>query len=90
MGCGSRFTITLPLRHVDTHAEFIKNPDSKDVLAELGTIEKAAVNNPDGKPVVLVVDDNRDMQQLIGQTLSDEYAVIYAADGRQGVRMASK
>lgn len=90
LGCGSRFTITLPLRHVDTHAEFIKNPDSKDVLAELGTIEKAAVNNPDGKPVVLVVDDNRDMQQLIGQTLSDEYAVIYAADGRQGVRMASK
>ena len=40
------------------------------------------------KPVVLVVEDNSDLQEFIGQILSHNYQVLKASDGMQGERMA--
>ena len=38
--------------------------------------------------VVLVVEDNRDVADYIGSWLSADYAVVYAANGSEGLRMA--
>lgn len=40
------------------------------------------------KPLVLVVDDNRDILNYIAETLSEEYEVVTALDGRQGLALA--
>jgi signal transduction histidine kinase len=37
------------------------------------------------RPLVLVVEDNREMNQFIAETLADRYRVVRAYDGRQGV-----
>ena len=42
------------------------------------------------KPVVLVVDDNCDIQQLVGTLLGSSYNVLTASDGAEGVRKAIK
>jgi PAS domain S-box-containing protein len=42
----------------------------------------------DGKPLVLVVEDNREMSQFIVQSLASEYRVVPAFDGREGLAQA--
>ena len=49
---------------------------------ELQTIE--------GKPVVLVVEDNSDNMLAVKALLADNYTVIEAVDGKAGVKMARK
>ncbi|MGZ4590389.1 MAG: SpoIIE family protein phosphatase [Actinomycetes bacterium] len=42
----------------------------------------------DGRPLVLVVDDNSDMRDYVARLLSDHYNVDVAADGAAGFEMA--
>ncbi len=48
------------------------------------------VDKSDSRPVVLVIDDSADMRLFITELLKDDYRVIRAANGKEGVRMASK
>ncbi|MDE7402000.1 MAG: substrate-binding domain-containing protein [Muribaculaceae bacterium] len=99
-GVGSRFTITLPVRHVaDTAAEVTSVITESDVNDELGTAESfdsvmiaAKENDPEGeaKPLLLVIDDNQDMLMMVSNLLGDQYRVITAPNGAEGVRMAAK
>lgn len=87
---GSVFTVTIPVKHIEATAG---NPDKligrSDVESELMTIE-ADTTFDDNKPVVLVIDDNRDILQLVGELLNDNYNIITAGNGREGIRMATK
>ena len=42
------------------------------------------------RPVVLVVEDHDDVAHLVGLVLGDNYNVIYASDGKQGLAKAEK
>lgn len=87
---GSVFTVRLPLRHLETPvAAAEKLISSDEVEAELEKIE-TEVTFSDDKPVVLVVDDNCDIQQLVGTLLGSSYNVLTASDGAEGVRKAIK
>ena len=87
---GTEFTVTIPLRHIaDTPAETEKNIGQRDVDAELDSID-ADVTFDENKPIILVIDDNRDIQKLIGELLSSDYNIITASNGKEGVRMAAK
>lgn len=89
-GKGSVFTVALPVRHVaETVADAAKRIEESEVTAELSSVETELVfeNN---KPVLLVIDDNRDIQQLIRQLLGTDYNIITAGNGKDGVRMAAK
>ena len=45
-----------------------------------------AVNNPSAAPIALIVDDDRDIRETLGQIMESEgYAVVGAADGRQAL-----
>ncbi|MDE6490013.1 MAG: substrate-binding domain-containing protein, partial [Muribaculaceae bacterium] len=73
---GSVFTVVLPIRHISDVAETPeKMIGDTDVEAELDMINADPACGQ-GKPVVLVVDDNRDMQMLIGRLLGDDYCVV--------------
>lgn len=87
---GSVFTVTLPVRHVvGTAGTPEKRIDDAAVEAELDMIEAVPVSDS-GKPIMLVIDDNKDIQKLIGELLGGDYSIVTALNGRDGVRMATK
>lgn len=88
---GTVFTVTLPLRHVESQGSVVSetNIQAEDVETELGCCSDVPAFDSD-KPLALVIDDNKDIQSLVGQLLSDEYNVIFANDGKEGLKAAAK
>lgn len=87
---GSVFTVTLPIRHVaQTTTAAPKFITSEEVEAELGAVEGEVTMDSD-KPLVLVIDDNRDIRHLITELLSPEYNIIGASNGSEGIKKAVK
>ncbi len=87
---GTSFTVILPVRHIsDSTEDAEKRIDNRDVEAELDAIE-TNITFDDERPIVLVIDDNKDIQKLVGELLNDEYNIIVASNGKDGVRMAAK
>ncbi len=87
---GTTFTVILPVRHVaETTEAAEKRIDGRDVAAELDAID-TTITFADERPIVLVIDDNKDIQKLVGELLNDRYNIILASNGRDGVRMAAK
>ncbi len=97
---GARFQVTIPL-HGSAPGLPVAPPDSPLDRAVLdGLLEElrpgAAAwreegpGEPDvaGRPRVLVVEDNADMNRFIVQCLSGRYEVIPAFDGREGLEKA--
>lgn len=90
-GKGSEFKVALPVRHCGNKVEAPQSRiTSSDIDIELSPIEKDGEEFDSKKPLLLVVDDNRDIHKLIGALLGADYNVIYASDGQQGVKMAVK
>lgn len=90
VGIGPVFTVKLPIRHVaESTAEHEKSISAADVDVELDTPEVEISMNPD-KPIVLVIDDNSDIRSMVGQLLNNEYNIITASNGKEGVRMAAR
>lgn len=87
---GSAFTVTLPIRHIaDTPVETAKQINRQEVETELGTSELSLAVDP-GKPILLVIDDNPDMRQLIGELLNGGYNILTASNGLEGIKAAVK
>ena len=91
-GKGSKFTVKLPVRHVCDNAatNVSRLITDSEVNAELGDIELETVNEGDDKPLLLIIDDNADIRKMIRELLSAEYRIIEAANGKDGIRLASK
>lgn len=87
---GSVFTVELPVVHVaDTPAEIEKSISGEEVQAELDVVDADPVFEAD-KPLVLAVDDNRDIQKLLAELLGGDYNVITASNGSEGIKKAVK
>lgn len=87
---GSVFTVTLPVRHIAENATVSeKMIGHADAEAELDAIE--STRTLDGtKPIVLLIDDNKDIQKLVGELLGSDYNIITASNGKEGVKMAAR
>lgn len=92
LGKGSRFTVTLPVRHVEVKEEvqLSRVISENDVNVELGSVEVNAAEDEDKKPLLLVIDDNADIRNMIKELLNDQYRIIEAPDGKEGIRLASR
>lgn len=87
-GKGSTFTVTLPLRHVSETAEDLRSGiTAEDVESELAEVE-GDITFSDDKPLLLVIDDNRDIQEMTGELMKEDYNVITASGGKEGLRKA--
>ena len=87
---GSVFTETLPIRHIaQTTVNDVKRIEDRDVVAELENIETEISFNK-GKPIALIIDDNKDIQKLVGELLNGDYYIITASNGKEGVKLAAK
>lgn len=90
LNVGTEFTVKLPVRHVsETVAEDDRTIVREDAGAELDNIESDFTFD-ENKPLVLIIDDNRDIQKLVGELLAPDYNIIAAPNGREGVRLAAR
>lgn len=60
------------------------------VADELASVETSDVALDPDRPTLLVIDDNEDIRRLITTLLSDQYNIITASSGRNGIRKATK
>lgn len=87
---GTTFTVVLPIVHVaDKTEDTARLIAPTDVEAELDGIE-TAVAFDDSKPIALVIDDNKDIQKLLAELLNEDYNIVTASNGKEGVRLAVK
>ncbi|MDE7412617.1 MAG: substrate-binding domain-containing protein [Muribaculaceae bacterium] len=90
LGKGSRFVVSLPVRHVENEEKRESHVDNKEVLAEVAPVESTDVEFDSDKPLVLFIEDNDDMRKMVAGLLGDEYNVALAPNGKEGLRMAAK
>ena len=87
---GSVFIVVLPVVHVaDTSRTVDKQIGASAVEAELENIEGNSEFESD-KPLVLVIDDNRDIREMVGELMRADYNIITAVNGADGVKKAVK
>ncbi len=90
VGKGSTFTVTLPVTHVaEETVEMEKTIGNQDVAVELDNVE-AKIEFDADKPIVLIIDDNADIQKLVGELLNEDYNIVTASNGKDGLRQAVK
>lgn len=98
---GSEFTVKLPVIHAEIRASEstlqASAESARHVARLLSDIDESPVQHEEGepipnedKPILLVIDDNEDMRLFIKELLKEEYYVLLAPDGREGLRMATK
>jgi signal transduction histidine kinase len=99
---GALFRFTLPVVRLRANAPC--EPSLPEGGLDHGTVEglleelkplpaprpnvQSNTSAPDGRPKVVVVEDNVDMNQFVTQCLSDGYQVASAFDGREGLELA--
>lgn len=97
-GQGTCFTIEMPVCQkgmIDpdtTRSAALANLKEGAVLAAdqetLQTAETATA--PEDKESVLVIDDNQDIRDYVRSILQDDYNILEAANGQEGIRLAMK
>lgn len=97
---GALFIVTLPLtapsgteiNDMDTVSDATIIQATADELHTLA--QTHPLNQPDiasgNKPLVLVIEDNPEMNQFISETLNQNYQVISAYNGQEGIDLAQK
>lgn len=87
---GSVFTISLPIVHVAETPQSVESGiDAESVNSELEEVE-TELSFEEEKPLILVIDDNRDIREMVAELMKDDYNVIMASNGKDGIRMALK
>ena len=95
-GKGSVFTVTFPIEESAYRRDEIIEPPLQGERPELppvvvspaGTGDSPIPQSPEGKPIVLVVEDNTDLRRYVREFLETDYAVHEAKDGKEGYDQA--
>jgi DNA-binding response OmpR family regulator/two-component sensor histidine kinase len=86
-GKGSCFTVLLPLTNI--HSRYTDQPErvslQENVLQEVLTDDNGPRN---GKPVLLLVEDNEDFRFYLKDNLKMQYSIVEAANGKLGLEKA--
>ncbi len=93
-GQGSRFTFSLYINNTYPNALHKEDVDEKTAI----TSEQLADGREDDTsesfeelhPLLLVVEDNADIRQYIADSFSEDFRILHAANGEEGVLMAKE
>jgi PAS domain S-box-containing protein len=67
----------------------LETPDRRvDPVRDTGPSNPTPEPAPEGRPLVVVVEDNPDMNRFVAQSLGRHYDVVSAFDGREGLEKA--
>ena len=100
-GKGTTFIVRLPLGkdHLNKDeiidAENLKKSEIvyEDIIVKSSDEtenEKSTAPSDDHQPILLIVEDNADMRHCIGKTFSDQYQIIEATNGEEGITKAQE
>ena len=98
-GKGSIFTVKIPINKEYYAENEIAGPEQLSLLSGMSTIyvdpdinttHKEEGKTKKGHPLVLVVEDNKDVRSYIKKQLEDGYNVIEAVNGEHGFKKAIK
>lgn len=86
---GTSFMVTLPVTPVEgAPGEPINLISSERILSELGDVSEDNEQKAESQDTILVIDDNPDIRTLVGSLFCDEFTVMEAANGTQGIQSA--
>lgn len=83
---GSAFDIIISQFSEKRKAETIESPDQKITV---DTVTEQVII-PDKEKTILVVEDNKDLLNVIANLLSEYFTVITASDGKEGLELVMK
>ena len=79
---GSKFTLKLITENTYPNAE---HQVVKEVhKSEENNEQTISIETEDGKPIILIVEDNRDIREYVRSSFEEMYEVLTAADGKEG------
>ena len=93
-GEGSTFTILLPIKtvaeksHPEHNLELDQMPTATEFDENIGLDSEEESNENGHQPVLLIVEDNRDVSTFLKMVLSETYTIIEAVNGEDGIHMA--
>ncbi|UCS91726.1 response regulator [Echinicola marina] len=94
-GMGCIFSVTLPLQKLETDTEAIEDAKlnsstmwSPRLDHQEITIPKPNLDLKEEKKVVLLIDDNPQILSYLDQLLGDNYDLLHAGDGQEGMEKA--
>lgn len=85
IGEGSVFSFGIRMDETYPEAEH-----KEDKTASGSSAEEAPVNDSDVRNIILVVEDNADIRDYLKRIFGDNYTVIEACNGKEGLEMAAK
>ena len=90
LGVGTQFTIALPVTNQAPLKEKTKESEISEII-DVTDNEKPRKVIPlnDNAPVVLIVEDNRDLTEYLYDILTGEYQVKIASNGKSGLELAT-
>ncbi|MEO0573005.1 MAG: response regulator [Bacteroidota bacterium] len=86
-----QFVITLPVQKENFNKQEIVEKPVPIIIPEVRRtkrLEAITVQTNDELPILLLVEDNQDVQQLLTATFLQHYTIITASDGEDGLRLA--
>ncbi|MDR0422926.1 MAG: response regulator [Proteiniphilum sp.] len=83
---GSRFVFSLLTHNIYPNALHADEPEEKRVTSLTEEIPEEKTSN--GKPVLLVIEDNVDIRKYISDSFSGSFEVITASEGKEGYAAA--
>lgn len=85
---GTVFTVSIPIRHVAEETQDVtKTISEEDVNAEFEEVD-VTTEFVEGKPILLVIDDNKDIRELVKELMKEDYNIITAQSGKEGIKRA--
>ncbi len=83
---GTEFSIQIPITNELTPAEV---PHRKKITSHQTAIEKSVdTKNKKDLPVLLIIEDNEDLIQFLVKLLNNEYEIVVAHNGKEGIDKA--
>ena len=92
---GSTFTLTLPIvrefyEQLGLEIGVVDHPLEKNLVASTRTTKGTLSVFHEDEPIILLVEDNRDMRQHLGVIFKDDYRILQASNGEEGLDLALK
>lgn len=89
---GSCFTVLLPVQSIHREAEHFENLNEvvlQEITEATAAIENSEVQKGE-KPVLLLVEDNDDFRFYLKDNLKQQYSILEATNGKDGLNLAQK
>lgn len=90
-GAGTTFTVRLPI-HREAPAEDIPRPDiAREVMPQPGRLtDNGKGQAVQGRPTILIVEDNPDLIAYLQEILEERYTTYYARNGREALEVLAQ